>query len=126
MASAMAVTMSPTKRFFDDLNVRGHDPALRRRTATIRFDVAHGKHIDGWMVRIDKGNITVSTGDGPADCVLRADQRLFDAITSGETNPMAAMLRGTLLTEGDAELLVAARRLMSVAPSAPVETGRPA
>ncbi len=103
---------SRTDVFFDELTRRGHEPALRNRTATVRFDVVRGKNTDRWIVAIDKGDITVSRGDDPADCVLRADQKLFDALISGQTDPMAAMLRGALLTEGDVELLVAARRLL--------------
>jgi putative sterol carrier protein len=103
---------SPTDSFFDELNRRGHEPAFRNRTATIRFDVMHGKNTDRWIVAIDKGDLTVSRSDGPADCVLRGDRSLFDAFVTGRADPMAAMLRGELLADGDAELLVAARRLM--------------
>jgi putative sterol carrier protein len=111
---------SPTDAFFDELSRRGHEPAFGNRTATVRFDVARNKHTDHWTVAINKGDIAVSRADGPADCIIGADQQLFDALATGRTNPMAAMLRGSLLVEGDAELLVAARRLLpALAPSAP-------
>jgi len=103
---------NPTDSFFAELGRRGYEPALRNRTATVRFDVTRGKQVDRWSVRIDKGDITVSHGDGLADCVIAADQALFEAIATGQANPMTATLRGTLRVEGDAELLVTAKRLL--------------
>lgn len=107
---------SPTDAFFDELSRRGHEPGLQRRTSTLRFDVSRGnsrdREIDHWMVAVDHGDIAVSRDDGPADCVISADQRLFDALVQGQTNSMAAMLRGALLADGDVELLVETRRLM--------------
>jgi putative sterol carrier protein len=106
---------SPTDIFFDALSLRGHDPALHHRTGTVRFEVGRGKQVDHWTVVIDNGDISVSRADGPADCVISVDQGLFEAILDGQTDPMAAMLRGTLMLQGDAELLLAARRLLQPA-----------
>jgi putative sterol carrier protein len=102
----------PTDVFFDALSLQGHDPALHHRTGTVRFDVSRGKKVDHWSVVIDNGKISVHQANGPADCAVAVDQQLFEAILAGETDPMAAMLRGTLLVEGDAELLLVARRLL--------------
>jgi putative sterol carrier protein len=107
---------NPTDSFFAELGRRGHEPALQNRAATVRFDVTHGNEVDRWNVQIDRGDITVSRGDDRADCVIGADQTLFDAIATGKANPMTAMLRGTLRVEGDAELLVTARRLLPAPP----------
>lgn len=105
---------SPTDTYFEMLSQRGHVPALRNRQATIRFDVDRGKQTDCWTVVIDKGDLDVSSTPStqPVDCVIRGDQQLFDDLLGGRTNAMAAMLRGALLTDGDVELLVAARRLL--------------
>jgi putative sterol carrier protein len=108
---------SPTDAYFDELSRRGHVPALRNRQAKIRFDVDRDKHIDRWVVLIDKGDIGVSAeapSSDPADCVIRADQNVFDDVFTGRTNAMAAMLRGALLADGDPELLVETRHLLPV------------
>lgn len=107
-----------TETFFDELSVRGHEPSLKNRTATMRFDVVHGKNTDSWIVAIDRGDIAVSRDDTVADCEFRLDRALFEAIVAGERNPMAATLRGSLITEGDIELLVAANRLLAAPPKA--------
>ena len=110
-AEGMAMPNS-TDSFFTELGRRGHEPALQHRTATVRFDVTRGNDVDHWNVRIDNGDITVSRGDHRADCVIGADQAVFDAIATGQANAMAALLRGTLRVEGDAELFVIARHLL--------------
>ena len=105
---------SHTDAFFDELGERGNDPALRSRTATIRFEVTDAGRVDAWSVAIDKGDIAISSPGDPADAdvILRADRKLFERIASGDTNAMAAMLRGELLADGDPELLITVRRLM--------------
>jgi len=108
--------------FFDALRGRGHEPMLRNRTATIGFDIVRPRGVASWRVSVTGGDIRVEDGSGPVDCRIRADEALFDRIVTGEANAMAAMLRGALLTEGNADLLVAARRLMTApAASSPAE-----
>lgn len=105
---------SPTDAYFEALSQRGRVPALQNRQATIRFDVDRGKQTDSWTVAINKGDLDVSSAPStePPDCVIRADERIFDDLLNGRTNAMAAMLRGALLTDGDVELLIEARRLL--------------
>jgi len=114
---------SHTDAFFQELGSRGHESALRSRTATIRFEIANGADIESHSVAIDKGNIAVSSPGDPAhaDCTLRAGHQLFERVASGEANAMAAMLRGELIADGDPELLIATRKLLprSPAPSIP-------
>lgn len=101
---------SPTDAYFEDLQRRGHVPALRNRTATIRFDV---EGAEPWTVKVTRGDITVSRAtSGTPDCVIAASRKLMDQVLTGRANAMAAMLRGELRTEGDLELLVATRRLL--------------
>jgi putative sterol carrier protein len=70
-----------------------------------------GGNIDIWTVAIDHGAVSVSQGDGPADCTIRADRALFDRLCRGDQNAMAAMLRGALVCTGDVELLYAMQRI---------------
>jgi putative sterol carrier protein len=102
----------PTDEFFDWLSRRGYEPLVAKVNATYRFDITRGRRIDHWLVEIRKGRIRVSRRNDKADCVIRADREVFDQIVSGRANAMAAMLRGVLALDGDAELLVHLQRLL--------------
>src|SRR5512132_2238700 len=101
----------PTTLFFEELEARGHEPLLQKVTATFRFDLANGKRTTRWLVAVNKGDMAVSHKNMKADCIVRADKTLFDGIASGEVNPVAAVLRGSMGLEGDRELLVLFQRL---------------
>jgi predicted lipid carrier protein YhbT len=109
-----------TEEFFDELEARGHEPALEKTAGTLRFDLRNGKSVARWLVSIDKGNIAVSRKNAKADCVVRGEKNLFEAIISGKENAMAAVLRGALDIQGDAALLLPFQRLFP----APQRTGR--
>jgi putative sterol carrier protein len=106
----------PTAQFFQELGSRGHDPRLGTITGTLRFDLASGKRTTRWLVAIEQGEVAVSHRNAKADCVLRADKRLFDGIASGEQNAFAAVLRGAVGLEGAPELLVRFQRLFPAPP----------
>ena len=98
------------RQFFDDLAARTAEGSERTRglTASYRFDV------DGagsWMVKVDDGAVTVTEGDGAADCVIAAPEDLFLRIVRGEQNPMGAFLMGKIRVEGDASLAMRLRDL---------------
>jgi hypothetical protein len=97
--------------FFDDMGRRGHEPLLERVRATVRFDITEGRRTEHRLVRIDHGDIRVSAEDGPADAVMSGDHEVFDALVNGRITMMAALLRGQLRVDGDAELLVLTQRL---------------
>lgn len=101
-----------TEAFFDMLSRRGHEPLLEKVDATVRFDVVDGDRSEHRRVRIARGDITVTADDGPADCVIGGDRATFDAVVSGRTGVMAALLRGALAVGGDFELAVLSRRLI--------------
>ena len=101
-----------TAEFFQELGRRGHEPLLEKGTGTVRFDLVHGTRIDRWLVTLDKGDVSVSRKNAAADCVVRAERTLFDAMASGGVNGMAAYLRGELTLEGDPELLVLMQRVL--------------
>lgn len=101
-----------TAEFFQELGRRGHAPLLEKGTGTVRFDLVDGTRIDRWLVTLDKGDVSVSRKNAAADCVVRAERTLFDAMASGDVNGMAAYLRGELTLEGDPELLVLIQRVL--------------
>ena len=104
--------MDATTRFFQALAERGHEPALAKARGTLRFDLRDdGARPERWLITISKGDVAVSQKSGKADCVVRADRALFDGIASGETNAMAAFLRGAIQVEGDGGLLLAFQRV---------------
>jgi putative sterol carrier protein len=99
--------------FFNDLSQRGHEASLEKVTGTLRFDLVHGKQTDRYYVAVTKGDIAVSDDDITADCVVRAERALFDSVVNGDTNPMAATLRGALTVEGDVQLLLRFERIFA-------------
>jgi hypothetical protein len=107
---AKALT-DPTAAFFEELGRRGHDRLLEKASGTVRVDLAVGKSTQRWLVSVSNGDVAVSRRNGSADCVLRADKRLFDKLVTGDANAIAAMLRGALAVEGHIELLVLFQRL---------------
>jgi putative sterol carrier protein len=100
-----------TAEFFERIAGTDFAPVLGKTVATVRVEVEDGDRIDRWLVAIRDGEIVVRTGDGDADCVMRATKPVFDEVASGHTNAMAAALRGALLLDGDARLLVRFQRL---------------
>jgi hypothetical protein len=110
----------PSTEFFEGLRKRGHEPRLRGATGSFRFELVDGKTIERWLVTISRGDVQVSRRGGTADCVLRADRKVFDRLASGELNGVAAALRGEFHAEGDWRLLVLFQRLFpGKAPTAP-------
>ena len=103
--------------FFAALGTRGHEPLLRRATGTFRFEVT-GERPGHWFVEVARGDVSVSRRNAPADCVMRADRKVFDAIVSGRANAFAATLRGAAAIDGDISLLATFQRLLPGPPSA--------
>jgi putative sterol carrier protein len=100
-----------TTEFFQGLADRGHEPGLAKATGTLRFDLRdRGARAERWLITIEKGDVAVSHKNAKADCVVRADRALFDDIASGESNAMAAFLRGAVEIDGDRGLLLAFQR----------------
>lgn len=114
-------TNDPTERFFADLAGRGHEPLLRKATGVTRIDVVDDGRARRWLVTVDKGDISITRGNGEAACVIRAEKKVFDRIASGRLNAVAAVLRGDVTVDGDIRLLVRMQRLF---PSPPRRRGR--
>lgn len=101
-----------TTEFFQRLEARGHEPRLEKATGTVRFDLTNGKRTSRWLVTIDKGDVAVSHRNLKADCVVRADKKVFDNIATGKVNPFTAALRGEVVIDGNTELLILLQRLL--------------
>jgi len=99
------------QQFFEELGRQGHDHRLAKVTGRVRFDVVDGGSTDSWIVAIQRGDLSVSHDPGAADCTIRGDKALFDALADGRANAMSAVLRGALSCTGDVELLIAVQRV---------------
>jgi hypothetical protein len=110
--------MTAIDDFFAELERRGHEPMLRRLSATVRWDILDGDRIEHRLVRIDRGDIRVAVSDEPADCVIIAERSVCDDVVSGRTSALAALLRGAAAVDGDFELMVLAQRLLPRTPGA--------
>ena len=97
--------------FFEDLGTRGYEPLLRKVSGTVRFDLVSGKTTERRLVAIRKGNLVVSRKNVAADTTMRLSRTLFEAVVSGETNLLSALLRGEVVLEGDYKLMILVRRV---------------
>jgi putative sterol carrier protein len=100
-----------TDRFFAELGTRGAEPPLRKASGSVRFEIADGRRVRRWVVTMTKGQVEVAPGGGEAECVVRADSKVFDRLATGRMNAVAAVLRGDLRVSGDWRLLVLVQRL---------------
>jgi hypothetical protein len=115
------IVQDPTETFFEDLARRGHASIIADVTGTIRIDAVNGRRPTHWFIEINSGDIVVSRKAGPADCIVRTDKETLDAIVTGRSKPITAVLRGALTFEGDPALLVLFQRLL---PSPPATRSR--
>ena len=113
---AAASVADATGDFFAELGRRGHEPLLQKLTGTFRFDVT-GEPDEHWFVGVSKGDITVSRRNDKADCSVRSDRDVFDAVVAGEANALAATLRGAVVIDGDLGLLAGFQRLFPGPPA---------
>jgi len=111
----------PTSEFFAALAARGQEPMLRSTSGTMRFDLEDETRLEHWYVTIKRGAITVSHETGDADCSVRTSKELFDRLSSGTANAMAAALRGLVLASGDLSLIISFQRLF---PGPPADSHR--
>lgn len=110
-------TSDPTAAFFSDLASRGREPLLASAAGSIRFDLADGRTVRHWYVRLNKGDVAVSNKDGKADAVVHVDKAFFDRLTQGRENAMAASLRGVVSVRGDLGLVLLFQRIFPGPPA---------
>lgn len=106
--------------FFTGLDRKRREPCLEKVSGTIRFDLRQEDRTDHWFVDIDRGDVSVSREERPADSVVVIDPELFEQIVSGAENGLAAGLRGALTITGNLHLFLMVERLF---PSPPDSRG---
>ena len=57
----------------------------------MRFEVVDGRKTDRWLVRVDKGDVDVKHRGGEADCVIRADRKIFEGMATGRVNGFGSL-----------------------------------
>ena len=102
---------NPTQEFFDDVARRGHEPMLERLSATVRWDITDGDQVEHRVITIEHGDLSVTVGHEPADCVITLERAVCDDVVTGRTSALAALLRGAAAVEGDPELMILTQRL---------------
>jgi putative sterol carrier protein len=100
-----------TEAFFEALRQSDYQPALARRSGTVRIEVEENGRRERWFVAIDDGTIKVSKRNQSADSTVRLEKSLFDRIVTGKANAVTAMLRGEVEVDGDWNLLIVFQRL---------------
>ena len=110
--------MTAIDDFFADVERRGHEPMLRRVSATVRWDILDGDRTEHRLLRIDHGDLRVTVSDEPADCVIVAERAVCDDVVTGRTSALAALIRGAAAVDGNFELMVLAQRLLPRTPGA--------
>lgn len=107
------------EEYFDTLGRQGYQPALRHVAGTVRCDLVRGGQTEHWLVRIDRGRLSVSREYSQADCVIRTDVDTFGRIVTGAVNPLVALMRGMAAVDGDEELILALQRMLPGPPDRP-------
>jgi SCP-2 sterol transfer family len=107
----LQTTADPVGEFFGELAERGREPLLQNVSGTLRFDLVDGELVQHWYLTIKNGDIAVSRSNAEADAVVRSIRALFEGMTAGRVNAMAAVLRGALVPRGNLALVVSFQRL---------------
>jgi SCP-2 sterol transfer family len=107
------------EEYFGTLARQGFQPTLRHVAGTVRCDLVRGGQTGHWLVRIDRGHLSVSNEYAPADCIIRTDEDTFGRIVTGEVNPLVALMRGMAAVDGDEELILALQRMLPGPPQQP-------
>lgn len=107
----METATDPVGEFFRGLAERGREPLLQNVSGTLRFDLVDGERVEHWYLTIKNGDVAVSHKDAEADALIRTAKVLFEGITTGRVNAMAAALRGALVPRGNLALVVLFQRL---------------
>jgi putative sterol carrier protein len=106
--------MTASAKFFDELGQESHYPLLEKADGAIRFELGDGNHTETWTVAIRKGDVAVHKGDIGIEptCTVRAPRELFNEVASGRANAMAALLRGSIVADGDLGVLLLFNRVL--------------
>jgi len=104
--------MNTLERFIGGISAEPQ-PLLANTSGALLFEIRDRDETIWALVTVDKGRVGVEElpGSREADATIRADRPLIDAIAEGRANAMAAVLRGEMGVEGDAELLMDFQRI---------------
>jgi len=119
----VGTTAGSVDEFFGRLAERGPEPLLQNVSGTLRFDLLDGERVEHWYLTIKNGGVTVSREDVQADAVVRTSKLLFEDMTAGRVNAMAAALRGAVVPRGNLALVVAFQRLFPGPTTSRAKTG---
>ena len=99
------------RHFFESLG--GPHPAIPKTVSgTLRFDVDGDQATEHWLITFDEGSVSATESEASADCVVGTSRRTLASIIEGQTNALAALLRGTLKIEGRTILLALFRSVL--------------
>ena len=87
-----------TREFFESLPGRVDPSKTAGMNNTYLFDV---EGAGSWLVALDDGQVSVTEGDGDADCTITASEENFEKMVSGDLNPTTAYMTGKLKIKGD-------------------------
>jgi hypothetical protein len=113
-----AMVSDVTAEFFDKLTRRGSTRLLRKTSGTIRFDLRNDHGVEHWLITINDSALRVSREEHDADCVIHAEEALFDRMVRGEVKPLPAWLRNEITSEGQFRMIVLLERIFSPPPDA--------
>ena len=119
----METATDPVGEFYGGLAERGREPLLQNVSGTLRFDLVDGERVEHWYLTIKNGDVAVSHKDAEADATVRTAKVLFEGITTGRVNAMAAALRGALVPRGNLALVVLFQRLFPGPAASRVKAG---
>jgi ubiquinone biosynthesis protein UbiJ len=97
--------------FFADVAERGHEPLLNNATGTVGFEVTDDDRAERYFVKIDRGDLQVTSRETKADVKVFVDRALLEKLVQGKANGMSSLLRGTLRVAGDLGLVTKFLRL---------------
>ena len=87
-----------TKDFFEAL------PGRVDESKTAGMNNSYVFEIEGagtWLVSVEDGRVSVTEGEGEADCRISATEENFGKMVSGDLNPTTAYMTGKLKIKGD-------------------------
>ena len=87
-----------TKEFFEAL------PGRVDESKTAGMNNSYVFEIEGagtWLVSVEDGRVSVTEGEGEADCRISATEENFEKMVSGDLNPTTAYMTGKLKIKGD-------------------------
>lgn len=98
------------EQFFSTLHARTPQGLRSPVDGVLRVDLYTGEHTEHWVVTLRAGKPIAARDYAEADAVWRCDTELFEKLVTGESQPVAALLRNDATLSGDVTLFLAFRR----------------